>query len=51
MYLLTSLSRKCFYADANRKRSHDEESEGGPAVKKSAGESHGETIIRHGAST
>lgn len=29
---------------ASRKRTHEEESEGGPAIKKPASESHGETI-------
>ena len=29
---------------ASRKRSHDEESEGGPAVKKATGDSHGKSL-------
>ena len=45
MYLLMTLSTKCYCTDAaSRKRSHDEESEGGPAVKKPASDSHGEFI-------
>ena len=34
---------KWCHTDASRKRAHDEESEGGPAVKKPAGE-HGECM-------
>ena len=40
----TLLSIKWCCTDASRKRAHDEESEGGPAIKKPAGESHGECM-------
>lgn len=43
-YIVALLSVKWCHTDAaSRKRSHDEEPEGGPAVKKPASESHGET--------
>ena len=43
--VFTLLSMKWYCTDAaNRKRAHEEESEGGPAVKKPAGESHGECL-------
>ena len=40
----TTFRSKCYADAASRKRSHDEESEGGPAVKKSAGDSHGKAL-------
>ena len=41
---LATFKNKCCADVASRKRSHDEESEGGPAVKKPAGDSHGEAL-------
>ena len=39
----TTFINKCYADAASRKRSH-EESEGGPAIKKPAGDSHGEAL-------